>query len=76
MGQGQKILTWGGSAIFGLGLGWKISLKNPKNFNFRPLGQIKSLWVGSKSTLVKAGSASYLMGAKSMLGSGPFSKVD
>jgi len=65
---GQFLLLGLGRVIFGLG--WKISPKNPKFFNLFLLGQKKSLQVGSKSTLVKDGSVSYLLQVKSMLGSG------
>jgi len=51
---------------------WKIS---PKNINFFPFGSKKSLRVGSKSTWVKGGSASYLLRVKSKLGSGPISTI-
>jgi len=41
------------------------------NFSiFYPLGQNKCHWVGSKSTRVRAGSASYLLRVKSIFGSG------
>jgi len=82
MGPGQKFLTRVGSGQFfvaRVGSGqpfmvwvrnWKISAKNVKFFNFFPSGQKKLLRVGSKSTRVKAGSASYLLRVKSMLGSG------
>jgi len=79
MGLDQKI-TWVGSifcgsgqvgsAIYGLGLNFKISPKNIKFLNFFPSDQIKLLWVGSESTRVEAGSASYLLRVKSKLGSG------
>jgi len=46
---------------------WKISPKNVKFFNF---GSKKSLRIGSKSTQVNGGSASYLQWVKSRLGSG------
>jgi len=49
---------------------WKISPKNFKFFNFFPSGQKKSLWVGSESTRVKGGLASYLLRVKTKLGSG------
>jgi len=69
MGQGQKFLTQVGLGQPSLVWVWKIS---PKNHNFSiifPLGQKKSLRVGSKSALVKDGLASYLQWAKSKLGS-------
>jgi len=47
-----------------------ISLKNVRFFNFFPLSLKKSLPVGSKSTLVNGGPASYLLRVKSKLGSG------
>jgi len=79
MGPGQKFLTRVGSIFcgsgrvshlwFGLEFG-KFPL-NMSNFSiFYPLGQKKSLQVGSESTRVKAGSASYLLRVKSKLGSG------
>jgi len=40
---------------------WKISPINPKLFNFLPLRSKKSHRVGSKSTWVKDGSASYFL---------------
>jgi len=49
---------------------WKISSKNVKFFNFFPFGLKKFLRVGSKSTGVKGGTASYLLRVKSKLGSG------
>jgi len=49
---------------------WKISPKIHKFFNFFPSVQKKSQRVGSKSTWVKAGSASYLLWVKGMLWSG------
>jgi len=48
----------------------KISPKNIKFFNFFPSGKKNPLWVGSKSTRVKGGSASCLLRFKSKLGSG------
>jgi len=63
MGPGEKFLTRVGSAIYGLGLEFgKFPLKM-SNFS-------KLLQVGSESTRVKAGSASYLLRVKSKLGSG------
>jgi len=60
-----------GSAIHGLGLNFgKFPLKMSKKFNFFTLGQEKSLWVGSESTRIEGGSASYLLRVKSKLGSG------
>jgi len=82
MGTGQKFLTWVGSGQFfvaRVGSGqpfmvwariWKISPKNVKFFNFFPSGKKKSLRVGSESTRVRAGSASYLLRVKSKLGLG------
>jgi len=61
---GQVSHSW-----FGVGVG-KFP---PKISNFLilfPSGQKKSLRVGSKSTQVKGGSASYLLWVKSMLGPG------
>jgi len=49
---------------------WKISPKNIKFSILFPSDQKKSLRVGSESTLVKGGSASYLLRVKSKLGSG------
>jgi len=48
----------------------KISPKNVKFFNFFPFRSKKLLRVGSESTQVEAGSASYLLRVKSKLGSG------
>jgi len=62
VGSGQPFMVW--VKI------WKISPKNVKFFNFFPSGQKKLLQVGSESTRVKAGSASYLQRVKSKLGSG------
>jgi len=58
--SGQPFLVWV----------WKISPKYVKLFNFFPWGQKKSHRVGSKSTRVKGGVASYLLWVKSKLGSG------
>jgi len=78
MGPGQKFLTQIGSGqlfVARVGSGqpfmvwvriWKIS---PKNVFF-PSDQKKSFRVGSESTRVEAGSASYLLRVKSKLGSG------
>jgi len=55
MGSGQNFLTQVGSAIFGLGLE-NFPLNIP---NFFQLGQKKSHQFGSKSTGVKAGTASF-----------------
>jgi len=65
---------WVSHQCFGLGFG-KFPLKNSISSIFFPLGQKKSLQVGSKSTLVKGMSASYLPQVKSMLGSGPISSL-
>jgi len=47
------------------------------NFSiFCPSGQKKSLRVGSESTLVGGGLASYLLQVKSKLGSGPITAVN
>jgi len=48
----------------------KFPLKMSNFSIFFPSGQKKLLWVGSESTRVKAGSASYLLRVKSKLGSG------
>jgi len=84
MGPGQKILTRVGSGQFfvarvgsgrvshlwfGLEFG-KFPLKMSNFSIFYPSGQKKLLRVGSESTRVKAGSASYLLRVKSKLGSG------
>jgi len=76
MGLGQKILTQVGSiflarvgsAIYGLGLNLENFQLKCQILNFFPFGSKKSLHIGSKSTLVKGGSASYLLGVKSKLG--------
>jgi len=78
MGPGQKFLNrvwsnfccsgWVGSAIFCLGLE-KFPLKI-SNLQFFPFGWKKYHRVRSKSTRVRAGSASYLHRVKSMLGLG------
>jgi len=62
-GSGQPSLVWV----------WKISHKNPKFFTIFPFGSKKSPWVGSNSTRVIDGSASYLLQVKSRfrLGQGP-----
>jgi len=62
VGSGQPFMVWVRIR--------KISPKNVKFFNFFTFGSKKSLWVGSESTQVKAGSASYLLQVKSKLGSG------
>jgi len=59
VGSGQPFIVWVWI--------WKIS---PKNVKFFPSGRKKSLRVGSKSTRVKGGSASYLLRVKSKLESG------
>jgi len=60
-------LGWVRPAIYDLGLDLKnFTIKH----QFFPFGSKKSLWVGSKSTPAKGGSASYLLRVKSMLGSG------
>jgi len=73
-GSGSKFFdpVWVGSGqpSMILVLVWKISPKNVKFFNFSPSDQKKSLRVGSKSTWVKGGSASYLLWVKSKLGLG------
>jgi len=58
MGPGQKFSGRVGSAIYGLSLGLE---------NFPKKCQKKSLRVGSKSTQVKGGLASYLLPVKSKL---------
>jgi len=72
MGWGQKLLTRVGSGqpfMVWVWI-WKISPKNVKFFNFFPMGQKKSIQVGSESTWVKGGSASYILRVKSKLESG------
>jgi len=79
MGPGQKFLTrvrsifCGSGRVshlwFGLEFG-KFPLKMSNFSIFFPSGQKKLLRVGSESTQVKAGSASYLLRVKSKLGSG------
>jgi len=87
MGRGQKILPGSGRINFlRLGSGWvshlwfgfefgKFPLKKFKFSIFCPSGQKKSFRVGSESTQVRGGSASYLLRVKSKLGSGPISKL-
>jgi len=82
MGPGQKFLTQVGSGqFFVLGSGrvshvWfgfefqKFPLKMSNFSIFFPSGQKKLLQVGSESTRVEAGSASYLLRVKSKLGLG------
>jgi len=76
MGPGRVNFLWlgsgrVGSAIYGFGLKFgKFRLKMSNFSIFLPSGQKKSLRVGSESTRVKAGSASYLLRVKSKLGSG------
>jgi len=62
-GSGQFLVAQVGSAVFGLGLeNYPLKLQN---FSiFFPLGQKKSLRIGSKRTQVKGGLASYLLGVK------------
>jgi len=48
-GSGQPSMVWV----------WKIHPKNVKFINLFPFLSKKSLWVGSKSTCVKGGSASF-----------------
>jgi len=62
MGPGQPFMVWVWIS--------KISPKKVKFFNFLPFGSKKLLRVGSESTRVEAGSASYLLRVKSKLGSG------
>jgi len=82
MGPGQKFLTRVGLGqffvarvgsgqpfLFGLEFR-KFPLKTANFSIFFPSGQKKLLRVGSESTRVKAGSASYLLWVKSKLGSG------
>jgi len=81
-GSGSKIFDPGRVNFLWLGLGrsgqpsmvwvwvWKISPKNIKFFNFFTFGSKKSLRVGSESTRVKGGLASYLLQVKSKLGPG------
>jgi len=49
---------------------WKFLPINVKFFNFFTSAQKKSLWIRSKSTRVKGGSASYLLWVKSKLKAG------
>jgi len=70
-GWGQIFAAWVRLAAYLVWVKvWKISPKNSKFSIICPAGQKKSHQVGSKSTWVKAGSASYLLKVKSMLGSG------
>jgi len=62
VGLGQPVMVWDWI--------WNFSPKNVKFFNFFPFGSKKSFRVGSESTLVKGGLASYLLQIKSKLGSG------
>jgi len=66
-GLGQFFVAWVGSAIFGFG---KFLLKTSNFSIFFLRIENKSHRVGSKSTWVKGGSASYLLQVKSMLGLG------
>jgi len=81
MGPGQNFFTGVrsvqffvarvGSAIYGLGLNFENFPLKMSNFSiFFSSGQKKSLLVGSESTRVKAGSASYLLRVKSKFGLG------
>jgi len=74
MGTGQNFLTWVGSGrVSHLWFEFEFEKFPPKNvkfFTFFPFGLKKFLRVGSKSTRVKGGSASYLRRVKSKLGSG------
>jgi len=95
MGPGQNFLTRVGSGQFFVarvrsgrvshlwfGIEFRKFPLKASNFSiFYPSGQKKSLQVGSESTRVKAGSASYLLRVKSKLGSGrvgsgPISSID
>jgi len=62
VGSGQPFMVWVWIS--------KISPKTVKFSNFFPLDKKKLLRVGSESTRVEAGSASYLLQVKSKLGSG------
>jgi len=64
VGSGQVRLLWFGFEF------WKFPLKMSNFSIFFPSGQKKMLPVGSESTRVKAGSASYLLRVKSKLGLG------
>jgi len=65
-GSGQFFVAWVWSGWYGFG---KFPLKNPKFFNFFPLGHQKTHHrVGSKGTWVKDRSDSYLLQVKSVLG--------
>jgi len=66
IGSGQNFLLLGSCRIEQLWV-WKFSLKNPKLFNFLPLGHKESHYVKSKSTWVKARLAPNLLRVKSML---------
>jgi len=82
MGPGQNFLTRVGSVFCGSGrvesaiflwLAFEFGKFPLKMTNFSilfPSDQKKSLWVGSESTRVEGGSASYLLRVKSKLGSG------
>jgi len=62
VGLGQTYMVWVWI--------WKMSPKNVKFSIFFPSGQKISLRIGSESTRVEGGSASYLLQVKSKLGSG------
>jgi len=68
VGLAQFFVARVGSAIYGLGL--EHFPQKSEIFHFIPFGTKKLLWVGSKSTRVKDGSASFLLRVKSMLGLG------
>jgi len=73
MGPGQKFLLLGSRRVshlwFGYGFG-NFPLKMSNFLVFCPSGQKKCHCVGSKSTQVRARSASYLLWVKGMFGSG------
>jgi len=71
-GSGSKIFDTGrvSHLWFGVNFG-KYPLKMSNFSIFFPSGLKKSLWVGSESTRVKGGSASYSLRVRSKLGSGP-----
>jgi len=70
-GSGSKIFDLGQVSHLWFGLRFvKFPLKVSNLSIFCPSGQKKSLWVGSESTQVEGGLASYLLLVKSKLGLG------